>query len=91
MPATSMTLVHREASIVEASRVMRQCGTTELVVVTEADGEPQPIGVVTARDIVTRVLALGLDPAVLTAGDIASFAEARRSRKSRRWREPPAD
>jgi hypothetical protein len=27
-------------------------------------------------DIVTRVLALGLDPAVLTAGDIAFLGEA---------------
>jgi CBS domain-containing protein len=73
-----MTVVYREASIVEASKVMRRCGTTELVVVTEADGKPEPIGVVTARDIVTRVVALGLDPAVPTAGDIASFEEPRR-------------
>jgi len=32
-----------------------------------------PLGIVTASDIVTRVIAAELDPAVLTAGDIAWF------------------
>jgi CBS domain-containing protein len=68
-----MLMVHRDASIVEASRLMRECRTTQVVVVAEADGQPRALGVVTAGDIVTRVLAVGLDPAVLTAGDIASF------------------
>ena len=66
-----MTTVHPDASIADASRRMRECGATELLVVGESQGEPRPLGVVTAQDIVTRVLALGLDPAVLTAGDIA--------------------
>ena len=52
---------------------MRQCHASELVVVTETEGKPRPLGVVTASDIVTRVVALGLDPGVLTAGDIAAF------------------
>jgi CBS domain-containing protein len=68
-----MNTVHCEASVLEASRRMRQCHASELIVVTETDGIPRPLGVVTARDIVTRVMALGLDPEVLTAGDIAAF------------------
>jgi predicted transcriptional regulator len=68
-----MNTVHREASVLEASRRMRQCHANVLIVVTETDGKPQTVGVVTAGDIVTRVVALGLDPAVLTAGDIAAF------------------
>ena len=68
-------MVHRDASILEASRLMRECRATQVVVVAEAGGKPRALGVVTANDIVTRVVAVGLDPAVLTAGDIASFAE----------------
>jgi hypothetical protein len=41
-----------------------------------AHGKAAWLGTLTADDIVTRVLALGLDPAVLTAGDIAYLSEA---------------
>ena len=71
-----MNTVHCEASVLETSRRMRQCHASELIVVTETDGKPRPLGVVTASDIVTRVVAVGLDPAVLTAGDIAAFKPA---------------
>lgn len=65
-----LTYVDRELSILEASRLMRNCGAEELLVTDQAQGELVPIGIVTARDIVTRIVAAGLDPAVLTAGDI---------------------
>ena len=68
-----MNMVHCEASVLEASRRMRQCRATELIVVAEDDGKPRPLGVVTASDIVMRVIAVGLDPRVVTAGDIATF------------------
>jgi len=66
-----MTFVHRDSSVLDACRLMRESSATELVVIADASGEPQPVGLLTARDIVTRVVALGLDPEVLTAGDIA--------------------
>ena len=69
-----MNAVHSEASIIETSRLMRQYRATRLLVMAEADGAARPLGLVTADDIVTRVVAVGLDPAVLTAGDIASFS-----------------
>ncbi len=72
---TSMTVIHPDSSILEASRLMRECGVQQLAVVGEADGNACPLGVVTAHDIVTRVLGVGLDPAVLTAGDLVSFAD----------------
>jgi CBS domain-containing protein len=78
-----MTMVHRDASIAYASRLMRAFGTSELQVVSEAGGRPEALGVLTAGDIVTRVLAVGLDPAVLTAGDLVSVSAARRPRPSR--------
>ena len=54
---------------------MRECRAARLIVVTEVQGEPVSLGTLTADDIVMRVLALGLDPAVLTAGDIAYLAD----------------
>ena len=63
--------VDREASVLEASKLMRKSGTTELLVVDNANGTLLPLGIVTANDIVTRVIAVDLDPAVLTTGDIA--------------------
>ena len=47
---------------------MRQFGAEEVLVASDNG----PLGVVTARDIVVRVLAVGLDPAVLTVGDIVA-------------------
>ena len=66
-----LTHVHREASVFEASRVMRKSGRTELLVTDEVDGKLVPLGLVTANDIVMHVIAAGLDPTVLTAGDIS--------------------
>jgi hypothetical protein len=51
---------------------MRERGATELLVLGQVEGEPRTVGLVTEHDIVTRVVALGLDPAVLTVGDIAT-------------------
>ena len=66
-----LTHIDREASVLEASKLMRTSGTTELLVVDKANGAIFAFGIVTATDIVTRVIAAELDPAVLTAGDIA--------------------
>ncbi len=66
-----LTHVDREASVLQASKLMRKLGTTELLVTVEADGVLRPLGILTAKDIVTRVIATELDPAVLTTGDIA--------------------
>jgi CBS domain-containing protein len=50
---------------------MRKSGAEELLVTDGAEGTLLPVGVVTAHDIVTRVVATGLDPSVLTTGDIS--------------------
>jgi predicted transcriptional regulator len=62
--------VDRETSVFETSKLMRKSGATELLVTAIANGTLRAIGVVTASDIVNRVIAAELDPAVLTAGDI---------------------
>jgi CBS domain-containing protein len=66
-----LACVDRELSVLELSRVMRKLGTTRLLVTSGRGDTRRAVGVVTARDIVTRIVAVELDPAVLTAGDIA--------------------
>jgi hypothetical protein len=75
-----MVFVHRDANLVEACRLMRDCGTRELMVVAEAGGRLLPLGKVSADDIATRVVALELDPTVFTAGDLALVHEAQNVR-----------
>jgi signal-transduction protein with cAMP-binding, CBS, and nucleotidyltransferase domain len=41
-----------------------------LVVVERSDGSDFPVGMLTDRDIAIEVVAFGLDPATLTAGDV---------------------
>jgi predicted transcriptional regulator len=69
--AHKLAHIDHESSVLEASKLMRESGTTELLVTGEIDGRFLAFGIVTANDIVTRVIAAELDPGVLTAGDIA--------------------
>ena len=61
----------REESVQGAAMLMRKHHVGDLVVV-EPNGERVPVGIVTDRDIVVSVIALGLDPASLLVGDIMS-------------------
>jgi CBS domain-containing protein len=49
---------------------MRQYHVGDLVVTDQADGKRIPVGIVTDRDLVIEVLALGLDAASLAVEDI---------------------
>jgi CBS domain-containing protein len=71
-----LTHVDGDATVLAASKLMRDAGVTELLVTRNADGLLGAFGIVTARDIVTHVIAAELDPTVLTAGDIAWFGRA---------------
>jgi CBS domain-containing protein len=63
----------RDESVQNAALMMRKNHVGDLVVVEQADGgERIPVGIVTDRDIVVSVIALGLDPASLQVGDIMS-------------------
>jgi CBS domain-containing protein len=69
--------VPRDTTILAACRVMRACQVGELVVTEEPQGLLVAVGIVSARDIVTWIIAPGLDPAVFTVGDIAWAGTAR--------------
>ncbi len=62
--------VPSRATLRECAELMRARHVGSLVLV-DADGR-RPIGVVTDRDIVIEAVAMGLDVATLTAGDIAA-------------------
>ena len=48
---------------------MRRQHVGDLVVVDEVDGKRLPAGIVTDRDIVMEIVAMGLDASVMTVGD----------------------
>lgn len=58
-------------SVAEAARLMRRHHVGDVVVVEE-DEVRRPIGIVTDRDIVIEVIAVGLDPEDVTVMDIVT-------------------
>ena len=60
----------RETTIRDAARLMRQHHVGDLVIVSGSEGLRKPVGIVTDRDLVVSVVALDLDPAVFTVGDL---------------------
>ena len=63
---------HRADTLVEAARRMREHHVGSLVVVADRLSERVPVGMLTDRDIVVAVVAKGLDPNTLTAGEVMS-------------------
>ena len=58
----------RETKLTEVARLMEQCDCGEIPVVdSEASG--RPVGVITDRDIVVRVIAKGRNPVEMKVGD----------------------
>ena len=62
----------RDETVQGAALLMRKHHVGDLVVIDGADGQAVPVGIVTDRDIVVSVIALGLDPAGLQVDDIIS-------------------
>lgn len=62
----------RDETVQGAALLMRKHHVGDLIVIDQADGQAVPVGIVTDRDIVVSVIALGLDPAGLQVDDIMS-------------------
>ncbi len=62
----------RDETVQGAAILMRKHHVGDLIVIDGVDGEAVPVGIVTDRDIVVSVIALGLDPAGLQVDDIMS-------------------
>lgn len=66
-----VVIAHRDDTVVAASKIMRKQHVGCLVVVEDGeDGSTRPMGIVTDRDLVIEVLAMGLDTASVTVGDL---------------------
>lgn len=66
----SVTIAFRTTPVDGAARLMRDNHVGCLVVVDEVEGRRIVVGVLTDRDIVTAVVAPGLDAAALTVDDV---------------------
>lgn len=65
-----VVIAFRATSVDDAARLMRDQHVGCLVVVDEVDGRRIVVGVLTDRDIVTAVVAQGIDAATLTVDDV---------------------
>ena len=63
-------IVEKEASIIEAARLMREFHVGDLVVAERGANGVTPIGLLTDRDIVVELIAKGTDPESVTVSDV---------------------
>ncbi len=59
-------------SIAAAAGLMRAHHVGALVVVEDSPANDNPVGIITDRDIVVEITAVGLDPEAITVGDVMS-------------------
>lgn len=67
-----VVFVHRDEDLITAAGLMRQYHVGDVVVVEERDGKRVPVGILTDRDLVVKVLARGLEPAHLKVVEVMS-------------------
>ncbi len=65
-----VVIVQAGKSALEAAQLMRQHHVGDVVVAEDRGGFRVPVGIVTDRDLVVEIVAPGLDPSVITVGDI---------------------
>ncbi len=66
----SVVTCRRDASAPEIAQLMRDRHVGDVIVVDEHEGQLTPVGIVTDRDLVVQVMAMGLDPDLLRAGEL---------------------
>jgi CBS domain-containing protein len=66
----NVVFASRDTTIADAANLMRHQHVGDVVVIDKVDGQHLPVGIVTDRDMVVEVVAMGLDAKVLTLGDI---------------------
>jgi CBS domain-containing protein len=68
-----VVVVNRDQSILDAAKLMRSFHVGDVVVVQDAGSVRTPVGILTDRDIVVKLLAREIDLAVVSIGDAMSF------------------
>jgi CBS domain-containing protein len=66
--STNFARVGFDDQVTDAARVMQKAGATEALVMRGYD----PIGIVTERDILYKVVAAGLDPSIIKVREVMS-------------------
>jgi CBS domain-containing protein len=65
-----VVIVQRDNTVMEVAQLMRQNHVGDVVVVDDLKNGRVPIGIVTDRDLVVEVMSQGLEPEILSMGDI---------------------
>jgi CBS domain-containing protein len=65
-----VVFTRRDATAKAAAQLMREYHVGSIVVVDETNGKRMPAGIVTDRDIVVAVVALGLKAEAILVGDV---------------------
>lgn len=65
-------IMNGDESVKTAAELMRRHHVGDVVLVEENEGQRVPIGIVTDRDLVVEVMAVGLETTVLTVQDIVT-------------------
>jgi CBS domain-containing protein len=68
-----VVFIDRDASILEAARLMRQHHVGDVIVADDRHGEWVPVGILTDRDIVVELLAREVDLNAVSIGDVMSL------------------
>ncbi len=66
----ALVAVGRDDTVFKAAELMRENHVGDVLVTELKQDKTLPVGIVTDRDIVVEVVAPGLDPKVITVGDI---------------------
>ncbi|MCX8049819.1 MAG: CBS domain-containing protein [Methylohalobius sp.] len=67
-----VVIISSNESVLVAAKLMRQYHVGDLVVVEEREGKRVPVGILTDRDIVVKILAQELDPPHLRVSEVMS-------------------
>jgi CBS domain-containing protein len=67
---TDVVYCGRQTTLAQVARLLRARHTGDVVVVDDPDGERVPVGLITDRDIVVKVIGADLDPRQVTAGQL---------------------
>ncbi|MBN2702049.1 MAG: CBS domain-containing protein [Methylothermaceae bacterium] len=67
-----VVIVHKDENVIVAAQLMRQHHVGDVVVVEEREGQKVPVGILTDRDMVVKVLAGKLDPSHLNVAEVMS-------------------
>lgn len=67
-----VVIVEKEASIIDAAKLMRDYHVGDVVVV-EKDNKTRPVGILTDRDIVVELINYGTDLNTVNVGDVMSY------------------